>query len=273
MEDPEELDDEVSAAVRGFAGQMRSGSHVPPEDLLTYHEGQLAEADNEAIRDHLTVCSQCAGLVLGLARFSGVELGEPPEELSDSVLAERWEAFRPRLEREHHPGPASVPAPRELPIRPGIFPRRKLYAALAAGLAAVSLGLAFWAGTWHRRQVELLQPAVRVAVSSLLPQEIAAARNQGVAEPTAVPAWADRFLLILNFFTPSSYPAYQARILDATGREVWSSRDLRRASDGSFALEVPRSFLPAGSYRIELSGLRGARQDQLAVYKLLLQLD
>lgn len=275
MEDLEELDDEISAAVRGFAGQMRSDSHVPPEDLLAYQEGQLAEVDNEAIRDHLATCPRCAGLILDLARFSRTELGEPlEEELSDSVLEERWEVFRPRLEGEPRSGSAPVPAPRELPDRPPRnFPRRELYAALAAGLVAVSLGLAFRAGMWHQRHAERSEPAVRVAVSSLLPQEMAAARNPGAAEPTVVPVWADRLLLILNFFAPSSYPTYRARILDATGREVWSSRDLRRASDGSFALEVPRSFLPAGSYRIELSGLAGARQNQLAVYRLLLQLD
>jgi hypothetical protein len=268
----EELENEVAAAVRIFAERARRGlkPHVTPEDLLAYHEGQLADSESELIRDHLTVCEQCATLVLDLASFPNVEALEPESQLSDTALAQRWDSFQGRLRQE---GDLS-PAPALKPSVPAVSWRRHpLPLALAAGLFAASLGLTFWAVTLQRRLDGFSRPAAHVYISSLIPHEMSATRAQAVAEPTAVPAWADRILLILNLFEPRSYPAYQVEVFDTSrgGKKVWSSRDLRKAPDGSFAFEVPRSFLPAGSYHIELSGLEGARQYRLAVYELLLE--
>jgi hypothetical protein len=269
MEEPDELDGEVSEAIRAFAAEERKGRtpHVLPEDLLAYQEGQLSEEESEAIRDHLEVCPECAGLVLDLARFPEIEPAAAAAGLSEE---QRWEALRARLEEEGDLGPAS-PQGRETPLQRS----RPLSGLLAAGLAAACLGLALWVLVLQQRLAELSRPAGRIAVSSLVPRETGAERAPEGIEPTAVPAWADRVLLILNLFEPRSYSAYQVEIFDAPdgGEKVWSSRDLHRAADGSFAFEVPRAFLPAGSYRIELSGLAGSRIDPLAVYNLLLVLE
>lgn len=270
MEEPDELDGEVSEAIRELAAEERRGRtpHVLPEDLLAYQEGQLSAQESEAVRDHLAVCPECADLVLDLARFPGIEPAAATGGLSEE---QRWEALRARLEAEGDLGPAPPPAGRDQPLQRS-RPFRSLPGLLAAGLAAACLGLALWAFALQQRLAELSRPAGRIAVSSLVPRETGAERAPEGIEPTAVPAWADRVLLILNLFEPRSYSAYQVEIFNALdeGEKVWSSRDLQRSADGSFAFEVPRSFLPAGPYRIELSGLAGSRIDPLAVYNLLL---
>jgi hypothetical protein len=278
MEELEELDDEISEAVRAFVRQRRKGlkSHPVPEDLLAYHEGQLSAEESEEVREHVAVCARCADLVQDLAHFPEPEPTDPSSEASEeAILARRWESLQKRLGQEGGLGLAPR-TERGKPRRQwGFFRLRPISGTLAAGLVAVSVGLAFWALVLQQRLAELSRPAVRVAVSSLVPREIAAARDEEQLEPTAVPAWADRILLILNLFEPRSYSAYQVEIFDALqdGRVIWSNRDLRRAPDGNFAFEVPRSFLPAGAYRIELSGLDRSRRDRLAVYNLLLDFD
>jgi hypothetical protein len=278
MEELEELDDEIAGAVRAFAKQRRKEStlHLLPEDLLAYHEGQLSPDESEEVREHLALCDRCSDLVLDLASFPEIE---PPSSAGavaeDVAFARRWELLRTRLQGEGERNPAPRRERGRSLRRRAFFLLPPVSGALAAGFAAVSLGLAFWTVSLHQRLTDLSRPAVRVAVSSLVPRETAAARDGEGAEHTSLPAWADRLLLILNLFEPRSYSAYQVQIFDALkgGKAIWSSRDLRRAPDGNFAFEVPRSFLPAGAYRIELSGLEGSRRDRLAVYNLLLDFD
>jgi hypothetical protein len=277
MEETEELDDEVVGVVRELAKQRRGElTHHPlPEELLAYHERQLSFEESEEVREHLVLCDRCSDLVLDLASFPDIEPdGSASEASEDAAFARRWGSLSNRLKDEGVFRPAPHPK-RETALRRVFFLPPSFSSALAAGLAAVSLGLAFWTFSLQRRLAEVSRPAVRVAVSSLVPREIAAARDQKESEPASVPAWADRLLLILNLFEPRSYSAYQVEIFDALkGRKaVWSSRDLRRSPDGNFAFEVPRSFLPAGSYRIELSGLAGSQRNRLAVYDLLLDFD
>lgn len=277
MEEPEELNDEIAGAVRAFARQKRKEStpHPLPEALLAYHQGQLSPEESEEMREHLVLCESCSDLVLDLGSFPEIEPVDPASQASeDAVTDRRWESLRTRLRGEGGGGPAPGRARRK-PSRHALFLLPPVSGALAAGLAAVSLGLAFWGLSLHQRLAELSRPAVRIAVSSLVPRETAAARDEGGAEPASFPAWADRLLLILNLFEPRSYSAYQVEIFDALegGRSIWRSGDLRRSHDGNFAFEVPRSFLPAGAYRIELSGLDGSRRDRLAVYNLFLDFD
>ncbi|HSS49495.1 MAG TPA: zf-HC2 domain-containing protein [Thermoanaerobaculia bacterium] len=249
--------------------------HFLPEDLLAYHQGQLSPEENEKVREHLVLCDRCSALVLDLASFPEIEpLGSAGEAPEDAVFVRRWESLRARLQGEGDLRP-TPPQERGKPLRRIFFLLPSVPGALAAGLAVVSLGLAFWTFSLHQRLTDLSQPAVRVAVSSLVPRETAAARDGERAEHTSLPAWTDRILLILNLFEPRTYSAYQVQIFNALegGKEIWSSRDLRRASDGNFAVEVPRSLLSGGAYRIELSGLAGGRRDRLAVYNLLLDFD
>lgn len=277
MNEQEELDDEIAVAIRAFAGQKSRDRtpHPLPEDLLAYQERQLSLKESEEIREHLALCDQCSDLVLDLAHFPEIEpAGSASKVSEDAGFARRWEAIRTRLKDEGALS-AAPRGKRGKSLRRVFFPLPPVSGVLAAGLAAVSLGLAFWTFSLHQRLSELSRPAARVAVSSLVPRETAAVRDRERAERTAVPAWADRILLILNLFGPRAYSAYEVEIFDAVerGKKVWSSREVHRAPDGSFALEVPRGFLPAGAYRIELSGLEGSRRDPLAAYNLLLDFD
>jgi hypothetical protein len=274
-----EHEPEVAAAVREIAEQARRdlGPHVAPDDLLAYHEALLSASERELIQDHLAVCRPCADLVLDMERFPDLRPVAPERQLSDAVVAQRWESLRERLRREGHGFEPTPAAP-----RPGL-PRdwlalllrflRPLSRPLTAGLLAAGLTLALWGVMLHQRLAEHSRPAVRVYVGSLVPQGQAALRAPGSTEAIRVPPWADRILLILNVFEPRSYASYQVAIFPASGTRMalWSSQDLRRSADGSFAFEVPRGFLRAGRYRIELLGLAGSRRERLAVYDFLLE--
>ena len=274
MEDAER---EILEAVRTFAAQARQerGPHPPPEDLLAYHEGWLTEPESESIRHHLVACPRCAGLVLDLARFPEIEPSAPAHQLSDADIQQRLQAFRTRLRESGELAPDPVEGAQGALDRPTRRREHSWPRAWTVSLLAATLGLAVWGVTLRQRLVELSQPAVRVAVSDLEPQAIIGDRAATAPESTEVPAWAERTLLILNLFEPRSYSSYQVEIFRqdaAGGPRVWSSRELRRSPNGSFVLEIPRSFLPAGSYRIELSGIDGGRRHRLAIYHLLLKL-
>lgn len=47
--------------------------HATPEHLVAYRAGELAEAAQERLRDHLAVCRDCAALLLDLADFGNLE--------------------------------------------------------------------------------------------------------------------------------------------------------------------------------------------------------
>jgi hypothetical protein len=271
-----EHEPEVDAALHELARQAQEGRppHIPPEDLLAYHDGLLSAAESEPIRDHLAVCAACADLVLEMESFPDSPALAPDHQLSAAAVEQRWAMFQELRRRsgcspEEVPGAGARQPRRGLPALPGL---RLLAHPLTARLLAAGLALALGGVMLHQGLSRTSRPAVRVYVSSLDPQ--AQVREGGPAQPIRIPDWADRVLLILNLFELRSYGVYEVTLLAdrGPGQVLWSSRDLHRSPDGSFALEVPRSFLSTGAYRIELYGIAGPRRDRLAVYHLVLEL-
>ncbi|MFL6196581.1 MAG: zf-HC2 domain-containing protein [Thermoanaerobaculia bacterium] len=115
-----------------------AGPHVGTKRLIAYRQGTLAEAEHEAVQEHLSLCPRCAGLLLELRDFEA-------DAARDSGPAPRqaWESFVRRL-----PAPAPAPPPpRRIP--------RFLYAAAAALLLAL-LGLSAWMAVTAQRSRERL---------------------------------------------------------------------------------------------------------------------
>jgi hypothetical protein len=229
---------------------VRGPDHPAPEDLLDYHAGDLPPEERERIQDHLALCRDCVRVVLDLDSFPDVEPVRKEDRLTDREVAAEWRRFATRTRAPRLPRWAPSPLP----------------LALAATLLIAVVGLSLWVARLRNEVSRLSAPRADVYIADLVPQGETVERAEGREEAVRVPAWADHVLLILNLADPSSYPEYRVEIEKADGAEVWSRDGVRRSADGTFALEVPRRLLPAGSYRIRLSGSRGGAEEPVAEY-------
>lgn len=240
----------LAASVRELAGALEGGlaHHPTSRELLDFLADDLPEAERELIEEHLALCRTCARTALELAAFPEEELAPGEESLTKEELEAEWERFRAALS----------------PARPtwsGAALSRAGWA-LAASLLLAIVGLAVWN---VRLSQELRAPRVDVAVVDLVPLD--AVERIDEAETVAIPGWADHVVLLLNFAEPTSSTLFQIEILAEDGRLAWISHGVRRGEEGTFAVEVPRRFLPAGVYRIRLSGL-GEVPEPIAEYSV-----
>jgi hypothetical protein len=223
---------DLKGAVRDLAEAMEKGqtAHPSHDELLGYAAGALDAAEQDRIEDHLALCRECARTVLALTVLAdgGLEEDRPPVR----VLAA-----------------AALP-----------------YALAASLLLAVGLG---WRTVRLGEEVrQLSAPRSDVYVADLVPTGSAGPRERGEPEAVHPPAWASRVVLILAFGGPASHPEYAVELATADGRPLWSRRGLQPGPDGTFVLDVPRPWLSPGTYRIRLSGLRGAAAQEVARYEL-----
>lgn len=244
---------DLRTAVRDLAASLERGlgDHPAPEELLDFVAGDLSEAERERIEDHLALCHECARAALELAEPPEAEPAPAGELLTGTELAAEWQRFRGALAAAR-------------PERQGAATRRIPWA-LAAGLLLAVAGLTVWNARLREEARVLGGPRADVAVVDLVPQD-AVARAEEVEEEVRPPAWADRLVLILNLANADSLPEYRLDMADAAGRVIWSRSGVRRGPDGTFTLELPLALVPPGSYRIRLSGRRGATFEPVAEY-------
>lgn len=255
-----EMDGErdLKAAVRDLAQAMEGGlrTHPSHDELHAYAAGALDAAERDPIEDHLALCRECARTILDLAVLAEEEPEElAKERLPESRLAAEWERLRS----------AAVPA----------SPVRRLVAATSPALPyalAATLLLAFGLGWWTIRLGEevrqLSAPRSDVWVADLVPTGSGSPLERGENEAVRPPSWANRIVLILAFAGPASHPEYGIELASADGKPIWSRQGLRPGPEGTFTLEVPRQWLPPGSYRIRLVGQRDAMAQEVARYDL-----
>lgn len=229
---------------------VRAPDHPAPEDLLDYHAGDLPPEERERIQNHLALCPGCVRVVLDLQSFPDVEPVREEDRLTEDELAAEWRRFETRIRAPRMPRWAPSPLP----------------LALAAALLIAVVGLSLWVARLRNEVSGLSAPRADVYIADLVPHGETVERAEGREEAVRVPAWADHVLLLLNLADPSSHPEYRVEIEKADGTEVWSRDGVHRSEDGTFALEVPRRLLPAGIYRIRLSGLRGGAEEPVAEY-------
>jgi hypothetical protein len=244
-------------------------THPSPETLAAYHERRLAAAEQERLRDHLALCTNCAQLLLDLFAFA--ELGTPAEVHgpTDVDRDSAWRSLRVRLgdggevgDREIPAAPASgvpgvsnvarLPQPPQASPVPS-RPRPSPWAwALAASLLAVA-GLGFWVFELRQENARLTEPAVNAVIADLATGGDA---TRGGGEPKEQPLPADRpLVLILNApDVPVSAAGYEVQILaDGPGGPVVRTlRNLPRGTDNNFTLDLPPGFLRPGKYQIRL---------------------
>jgi hypothetical protein len=225
-------------AVRALAAAERRllADHPMPDELVDYQAGDVTAAEKERLQEHLALCPACAQAVL--------DVGPLPEvRLSDRTVAAAWTRFAERAGR-------SGPLP----------DRRRSVAwpwSVAAALLCVVLGLAVETARLRREAGALAGPRAGVQIVDLLPagEEVQRSANEAdTADAVQAPAWVDRLVLNLNLPQEGVLPVYSSRIMAMDGREIWRGAALRPGADGALTVELPRRLLPAGKYRIALSG-------------------
>ena len=275
----------IEQAARNFQAKARRTmtDHPEVEVLLAYQEGRLLGEEADRVRRHLVLCQDCAREVLSLGAFDEPATEGFPTEAENLAS---WERFQRKLADE---AAGKVPATEHAAGRDGAHgggardgatgsrSRRRPRPwrlgnpwLLAASIAFAVTGLATW---WPTFQMQMGGLAVLPGAEAphLLPFRLrpageSAKRSASVVENIGVPAATDTLISTLLIADQDPFPEYRVEIQDQAGRPVVRHRGVRRQKDGSFLLQLPRSKLPDGVYRLHLSGIDGEREETLAVY-------
>lgn len=265
------------AAYRDLIAEGRQRMSEPPtaEEIEAYFRGDLAAEDANRVRELLIYYPELANAME--APFPFPHEGKPGDAdfLSAEEVARDWAAIQAQISSLRIPAVSGrageLSAPRRLrrfwswerDLRPWQL------SGLAAALLAVFLGglLLRSQQELRRLQHEIREPRTNLEHRLLLPD----GQRGGTAEQPPIPlsSQADYFLFIPALIDQSEYSDYQLELLDlsaAPPHPVWSGKGLRRRSDDTFEVLVPRAFLKPGKYEFVLSGLRGTEKRTLASY-------
>ncbi|HEX5757835.1 MAG TPA: hypothetical protein VF121_01440 [Thermoanaerobaculia bacterium] len=224
-------------------GRQRLGEAPTAEELVAYAHGELPPAGAGRVQEYLALHPELArALAEPVSESDRAEPGAPGF-LSAEEIASDWTALQARLE----------------PARPR---RDRLWRplALAASLLAVVSGGLY---VQSQREVrELREPRANPEQRLLLPDG-----GRGAAGPDILlPPAADHFLLTPVLVGHPDFADYRLKIIDVSGREprvIWDRTGLRRLSNDTFELWVPRAFLSSEEYRLELYGIDESRKETL----------
>jgi hypothetical protein len=141
---------------------------------------------------------------------------------------------------------------------------RHVWTAIAAALAIVFAGLYWQADSKARRlSHELAVPHVVSSEQLLLPDG-----RRGRETATTISTEGDSYLLVVTLINEARYPRYRLEIADGNARSIWSQAGLVPRDNDTFAIIVPRSFLPPGGYQVVLYGSGNKGQEQVATFSV-----
>jgi len=237
--------------------------HPDEEELEQFAEGSLPAAQLEAVRDHLSVCSQCLDPMLDRLTFPVIDPPEEAQRLSDQQIEDRWQSLQRKMTARPAPEPKRIDPPPILPRR------RRPWLAAAAAAAVVALVGAWWlvSGAGPRAA----RPSVNTQLVSLLPDEPGVDVTRGVgdeAQKVALSPVSDSVLLVLNVPSLADFSAYRVDLIEAgKERPRWSDSSIRPTNGLSFTVSFPRATLPPGRYLMKLWGKEGSHLKLMAVYR------
>ncbi len=251
---------ELREAVRDLNRAARAAlrDHPEVESLTDYRAGKLSPEAAERIRDHLTLCRECRGLVLDFGTFADVSLDG--DRLPTADIDSDWKRLYRHLRSENRPVPAvAAPLSRSQSSR--------LAWALAAVLAAAVVGLAIWVQILRHDLIEVAGPRLNPSVIDLIALDNPI-REDASRQQVVFPAVVDQVVLILNPTLQHEFPDYGLDILTSPeGKLRWSRRELWPGAEGNFTLALPRAFLPVGHYWLELYGIADGERQPLAMFE------
>lgn len=233
--------------------------HPAPEQIVAYHERRLSPEEMERFRTHLVACPDCTSQLLGLAELLDGDAGDG-EAISEMPRKELDAAWQRQRERLFPTAPAALPDRRRLSASPL---RRAWTAAASLGIAATLLAAVV--GIQWQTIVRLKQPQVNPPLVNLVPM---GSVRQGLSEvpELRLPANGERAWVILNPEGDLDFPSYDAEIRTSAGKVVLRLTDLRSSEASNFRLELPRTLLTEGEYRIVLVGKKAGQSRTLSEF-------
>lgn len=249
------LDEDVrkAAEARSRALTDSLGDHPSAHELVDYHFDVLTPEEAEAVQEHLSLCRECAQVVLDLSAFSRPEAGQG--ERPD--LDREWDRLQARLGKGRK-------EPGIQPSSPWRFPW-----ALAASflmILGVILGVLGWNLKLREGLRESQRPRADVTLATLAPESPGAERGSDGAARVEVRPRQSRVLLLLNLGDLREFPGYRLELVDPILGDLWGESGVARNSDGTFLLDLPAALLESKLYRVRLYGQRGGDRVPLAEY-------
>jgi len=244
-EKPSDFLNDLQGGARAGAGEAAAGMHPGLDRLAAFHEGELPEAEAERVREHLSVCRECADLLLDWRDFAR---DEPAGTASAATAA--WERDRDRV-REGVARRVGAGAG-----RPSMAP---WWVAAAAVIAAGVLGVLWW-----QARAELRQPR-QVDLAWVAPEGSSVLRG-AEEEPEVVTAPGAGPMVALYVAEPEAFPRYEARIVPPAGDGAAFVLELSPQPSEPFVVQLGSDPEP-GLYRVVLSGVREGERQEVATYR------
>lgn len=224
------IQDELIATDRQQLGE-------PPtaEEVLAYMRGELSPAEEDRVRALLVAYPELAKTLT--APFPS----DDDDSLSNDEVSKRWKSFQSRI----HDGGGKV------------LQFWRVSAALAAALAFVFGGL-----LWREMS---RGPRLLPETQLLYPDgQRGSTRGPG---PTLT-GTGDNVVLIVPLYHPRGFEQFRLEIVSVGmhSRTLWRGEPQPLRADGTFPIEVRRSYFDEGAYRVVLYGVDGAREQRLDTF-------
>lgn len=248
----------IEAALRAVAERQRRGlgPHVETDELLDYHAGTLSEEAAERVRDHLTLCPECAGRLLDLEAFHDAAPAGAPDAEAEAA----WRELAPRLGRGSEKAPVV-----HLPRRTG---SPTLPWVIAAALLLALLGAGFRLANLQRQVGELKMPHADAVIAHLDPVGDA---TRGTEKPPL--ASSSHPITVVLGPPPEGWHAavfeLEIRGDAADGPPLWTSRAEPNDRRDLVVALAPGSFRP-GTYRLLAYGLTDGKRLPPVEYEIVL---
>lgn len=111
------------------------------------------------------------------------------------------------------------------------------------------------------------QPQANVVVLDVFPTSVN--RSESANEnQLVIPRNSQSATLILNSASNKQFPRYSIELLNANGRVVWRSENLRRYSANDFTINLPTNLLQNGGYVINIYGIENGNKTKTESYQI-----
>jgi anti-sigma factor RsiW len=220
-------------------GRERLGDPPSPEELIAFSRGELPEAEAERIRELLAYYPD---LAVALAEGDDIAMDEAPVLNREQIEAD-WQLLQHRMSPvvSPHVAAAATQAP---------APRWMWLAALAPAVLFAGL---FFQSRFIIRELrqQITQPQVLVERIELFEN---VTRGATSAMPVKLQTSTEQIVLVLTVTEDVSARAFRVQIRNLDSSQVVWKGNVNRGRDGTFSIVVPRSFLTAQAYEVDLFG-------------------
>jgi hypothetical protein len=222
-------------------GRARVSDPPTPEQIDTLARGELSDADADQVRERLAYYPE---LAIALAEDDAAQ--DQPKMLTPADLAADWELLLQPLS----PAASAHVADAQLQRAP----LRLLWTRLLA-VACIIFLAGLYVGSWvsnRRLQEERSRPQGQLERIALLEN---ASRGPSATRSVFLRPTTSSLLLVLTVLDGVKTETANATIRDLDAkppRVVWNGK-VSRASDGTFPLIIPRSFLTSETYQVDLT--------------------